>query len=501
MIDISTLPRMPFWQSEWSRIQAERLFFVDKTPLILDLVKKPKVSLARPDGFGKTLLLSMIEDLFMHGTQKFQNTAICDQWPKYERYPVVRISFSDVHFFNQIEHQAADDVTAFEQSLITELGRAYHRAGFAQEEIDDYRQEATLHGFLSKLSNFSNQQRLVFLIDEWDVPLLAQLENKPRYDAIQKSLNVFYHWLLTLNLRFLFITGILHFRQKDVVDISMMPKFATLLGYTQEEVEFYFRDYLELAAQRYQMNSLKLLQVLKSHYHGFCFDEDGSVRLYSPWDINRFFAQLHDSDQAPLFQGFWINTVTAYAELRIFMELSQVNMAELDEIVNGQVVLGRSDLINPPLFSTEEFFPLLAINGYLTIQEAVEPVSDNPDDRLFVCGFPNYEVKVEFERAFLNYLTKSNSATGNKPLLTRIAQSLLNQDISTFCNLLNELFRSWRYDSSQNNIEVDYRSFITLCLALCDKFMVREETGNNKGRSDIEVELPNTNVYVFELKR
>ena len=499
MIDISTLPRMPLGQSEWSRIQADGLLLVDKTPLILDLVKKPKVSLARPDGFGKTLLLSMIEDLFTHGTQNFRNTELRTNWPVRERYPVVRLSFSNVPYVQEAD-QAADDVTAFEQSLITELGRAYHRAGFAQEEIDDYRQEATLHGFLSKLANFSNQQRLVFLIDDWDAPLLAHLENKPRYDAIQKSLNVFYHWLLTLNLRFLFITGILHFRQKDVVDISMMPKFATLLGYTQEEVEFYFRDYLELAAQRYQMNSLKLLQVLKSHYHGFCFDEDGSVRLYSPWDINRFFAQLHDSDQAPLFQGFWINTVTAYAELRIFMELSQVNMAELDEIVNGQVVLGRSDLINPPLFSTEEFFPLLAINGYLTIK-AVKQVSDNPDDRLFVYGFPNYEVKVEFEREFLNYLTKNKSANGNKPLLTRIAQSLLNQDISTFCNLLNELFRSWRYDSSQNNIEVDYRSFITLCLALCDKFMVREETGNNKGRSDIEVELPNTNVYVFELKR
>ena len=498
---------MPFWQSDWSRIQAERLFFVDKTPLILDLVKKPKVSLSRPRRYGKTLLLSMIEDLFMHGTQNFPNTAICDQWPKYERYPVVRISFSDVHFFNQIEHQAADDVTAFEQSLITELGRAYHRAGFAQEEIDDYRQEATLHGFLSKLSNFSNQQRLVFLIDEWDVPLSAHLDNEVRFDALRRSLNVFYNWLRTLNLRFLLVTGIMRYKEtnlftgRDIVDLSMHPKFSALLGYTQQELEHDFADYLELAAQRHHMSKAELLQQLKFYYNGFCFDEDVSVKLYCPWAINSFFEQLHDSDKAPPFRCFWMNAVGDPKSLRTFMERVQPNLAVLDEIKNKQVVLGRSDLINPTLFSKVEFFPLLTLNGYLTIQEAVEPVSDNPDNRLFVCGFPNYEVKVEFERAFLNYLTKSNSATGNKPLLTRIAQSLLKQDISTFCNLLNELFRSWRYDSSQNNIEVDYRSFITLCLALCDKFMVREETGNNKGRSDIEVELPNTNVYVFELKR
>ena len=506
MIDISTLPRMPFWQSEWSRIQAERLFFVDKTPLILDLVKKPKVSLARPDGFGKTLLLSMIEDLFMHGTQNFQNTAIHDQWPKYERYPVVRLSFSNVPYVQEAD-QAADDVTAFEQSLITELGRAYHRAGFAQEEIDDYRQEATLHGFLSKLSNFSNQQRLVFLIDEWDVPLLAHLDNEVRFDALRRSLNVFYNWLRTLNLRFLLVTGIMRYKEtnlftgRDIVDLSMHPKFSALLGYTQQELEHDFADYLELAAQRHHMSKAELLQQLKFYYNGFCFDEDVSVKLYCPWAINSFFEQLHDSDKAPPFRCFWMNAVGDPKSLRTFMERVQPNLAVLDEIKNKQVMLGRPDLINPTLFSKVEFFPLLTLNGYLTIQEAVEPVSDNPDNRLFVCGFPNYEVKVEFEREFLNYLTKNKSANGNKPLLTRIAQSLLNQDISTFCNLLNELFRSWRYDSSQNNIEVDYRSFITLCLALCDKFMVREETGNNKGRSDIEVELPNTNVYVFELKR
>ena len=202
MIDISTLPRMPFWQSEWSSIQAERLFFIDKTPLILDLVKKPKVSLARPDGFGKTLLLSMIEDLFQNGTQNFQNTAICDMWPEHERYPVVRLSFINVPYAQEAG-QAVDDVASFEASLIEELGRAYQRAGFAPEEIDAYKKDATLHGFLSKLSNFSNQQRLVFLIDEWDVPLSAHLDNEVRFDALRRSLNVFYNWLRTLNLRFL----------------------------------------------------------------------------------------------------------------------------------------------------------------------------------------------------------------------------------------------------------------------------------------------------------
>ena len=143
MREVCTLQKIPVGQSEWSSIQADGLLLVDKTALLPDLVKKPKVSLARPHGFGKTLLLSMIEDLFTHGTHNFRNTELRYLWLKKERYPVVRISFSNVPSASAA-HQAADDVTAFEQGLISELSRAYQKAGFAPEEIEAAQKEATL---------------------------------------------------------------------------------------------------------------------------------------------------------------------------------------------------------------------------------------------------------------------------------------------------------------------------------------------------------------------
>ena len=193
---------LPLGTESWVELRQKHLLFVDKTAHLAELTKGSNLFLARPYGFGKTLLLSMIEDLFQNGTQNFQNTAICDMWPEHERYPVVRLSFINVPYAQEAG-QAVDDVASFEASLIEELGRAYQRAGFAPEEIDAYKKDATLHGFLSKLSNFSNQQRLVFLIDEWDVPLSAHLDNEVRFDALRRSLNVFYNWLRTLNLRFL----------------------------------------------------------------------------------------------------------------------------------------------------------------------------------------------------------------------------------------------------------------------------------------------------------
>lgn len=394
MRDVSTLQKIPVGQSEWSSIKAEGLLLVNKTAWLPDLVKIPKVSLARPHGFGKTMLLSMLEDLFTHGTQNFRNTELRYLWPRRERYLVVRISFSNVPSAQEAD-QAADDVTAFEQGLISELGRAYQKAGFAPEEIEADQKEANLHDFLAQLSGLSHRKRIVFLIDDWDAPLLAHLDNKPRYDALRKSLNVFYNWLSTLSLRFLLVTGIMHFQHKDVVDISMQPDFARLLGYTQSDVEASFGAYIELAAQRRQMEVYDFLLTLQCYYQGFCFDQDANVKLYSPLDINRFFAQLHASDQAPSFHHFWLEAQGIPQELRAFMDGGKLNQAAVSAVIwREPVVLGRSDLINPPLFSKESLLPLLALYGYLTIREVVEPVAKNPAQRLFEYNFPNLVVAI-----------------------------------------------------------------------------------------------------------
>ena len=402
MRKVSTLQKIPVGQSEWSSIKAEGLLLVDKTALLPDLVKIPKVSLARPHGFGKTLLLSMLEDLFTHGTQNFRNTELRTNWPVRERYPVVRLSFSNVPSAQEAD-QAADDVTAFEQGLISELGRADQKAGFAPEEIEADQKEANLHDFLAQLSGLSHRKRLVFLIDDWDAPLLAQLDNKPRYDAIQKSLNVFYHWLLTLNLRFLLITGIMHFQHKYVEDISMQPDFARLLGYTQSEVEANFGAYIELETQRRHIDAYAILQLLNYQYCGFCFDEDAKVKLYSPLDINSYFAQFHESDQTPSYGNFWLDAQGDSWLMRALIERAlsgQLAIESLDQIRTNLVELARQDLIKPPLFTDNALFPLLTLYGYLTIQE---PVLAQRNKRRFVCGCSNdlitFEVLDRFLRA------------------------------------------------------------------------------------------------------
>ena len=92
------LRQLPVGISDWNSIRAGNYFFIDKTRMLRNLLLggMDKVFLARPSGMGRTTLLSMIEELFTHGDQNFVGTDIYGKWPENERYPVIRLDFSQI---------------------------------------------------------------------------------------------------------------------------------------------------------------------------------------------------------------------------------------------------------------------------------------------------------------------------------------------------------------------------------------------------------------------
>ena len=162
------LRQLPLGFSSWSEIRANNFFFVDKTAKLADLVwDKRKVFFARPNGMGKTLLCSMLKELFAHGTQEFEDTAIYDEWPEAQCYPVISLSFTEIYSDN------------FELALKHALVAAFVEAGFEQAQSVAFTLE--LNAFLHHLDNLARDQQLVFLIDDWDSPLTRALEH---YDLV-----------------------------------------------------------------------------------------------------------------------------------------------------------------------------------------------------------------------------------------------------------------------------------------------------------------------------
>ena len=289
------------------------------------------VFFSRPRCMGKTTLCSMLQELFAHGTQNFAGTAVFEHWPETKTYPVVRLSFLDI---------ACPDATTFEAELCQELVAAYELAGFSS--ASDYEDIVSFSDLKRELDYLARGQQLVFLIDDCDYPLSAHLDDPQLFAALQSVMSEFYQWLNQQTYaRFILVTGIMRYSEasmfwdSNLEDLSMNPMYADLLGYTKEEIEQHFADYIPQAANNLGISIDELWQLLERYYAGFCFDENASVKVYNPYSINRFFAPLDNPNfrkraNAKLkFNPYWLESYSPSAALRSFLRAHKYDVAEL----------------------------------------------------------------------------------------------------------------------------------------------------------------------------
>ena len=494
------LKTLPIGISNWSQLRERDMFFVDKTDKLRSLVvAKNKVFLSRPRRMGKSMLCSMLEDLFNNGVRNFEGTAIYEQWPeKAGTYPVIRLTFVDV---------AGDTKREFEQSLIGALVIAYSSVGFPEVKKFEKKYK-TLDRFLKELKPISAEHELVFLIDEWDHPLSANLGNETKYNIALSALKRFYSWLRSIDsFRFILVTGIMRyssaslFTGQDIRDISMDPDYASLVGYTHEELVTSYAPYIKETARVLGLSEAELIAELQSYYDGFCFDEKAEVKLYSPWDINQFFDRITPeaaSDYHPEFKAFWINSSNAAHALREFLEHRPTDFEALCQLKYEGTNLTTDDLATPVNFAEVSILQLLAESGYLTIKSIESGAHSN--NKTYHCGLPNLEVLEEFDRVLMRFINAKSTISVNKvsELKSAIKTALLQGDIKAVCNRINELLSGILSDTFKFPHEALYRTLIAGWFRdVADE--VREETPNYQGRSDIELKIGDK-FYVFELK-
>lgn len=268
------LKRLPIGLSSWAQIRREDLFFCDKTDQLPQLVQHfPRAFLSAPRRSGKTLFCSQLAELYRTGTELFQDTKVEFRWPQSDQAAVVSLKFSTVPATQN-----------FEANLCVRLATAFILAGLVESTAA--LEQENLVGLMAQLELLTQDQELVVLIDEWDKPLSANTD-----PAIVATLNAFYAWLSCLdNIKFLFITGIMHYRETEVFlgpdlrDLGQEPCAPALLELSLDEVREIYDDYLEQATQRLNTSREVLLAQIKQHY--------GQNGAYSPWVLNQFFEPL-----------------------------------------------------------------------------------------------------------------------------------------------------------------------------------------------------------------
>ena len=473
----TALQPLPIGTSDFVALRQANQIYVDKTEIIHQLASlRQKFFLTRPRRFGKSLLVSTFASLFRDGLKYFSGLAIEKLW-KDTTYPVVEIDFSKVRGFESIED--------FENKVRSVTVGSFARAGFVLDKCD----ESNWIGQISDWMQERPANSLVLLIDEYDAPHTACLEDKELFTKIRKFLSTFYAIIKSNDacLRFVFMTGITKFNQTGIfselnnfTDISLDPMFGSLVGYTDEDILHNFSGYLQRAADALDMSPDEVHQELREHYDGYCFDDEVSQHVYAPWSVLNFFSRPSRG-----FLNYWVRSGGALTILQKYLH-SHVLQAP-SEYAKDQWVT-YADLNCSTDFDRINDLTLLTQAGYLTIKKRRM--------NSFWVGYPNKEVAVSLAELYCEQLLDNRDLAAVKA--DTIVPALLEGDVKNLFESVNRAFAALHYVKYPITEEKYVQSYLQVFLAGAG-FTVRCETGGALGRSDLEVDAGKVH-WVFELK-
>jgi hypothetical protein len=462
-------------RQDFRGLRENNCVYVDKTQHIHRLCTRgTQYFLSRPRRFGKSLLLSTLEELFKGRKDLFEGLWIADKWDWTKKNPVIHISFNVVSY----------------ETLGLEVGLREFLLDIYEERGLDPKGKTDIKILFSNLIKQLHKRdgEVVVLIDEYDKPIIDYLEQNDieKAKANQKTLALFYGALKDVGtyMRLLFITGVSKFTRvslfsklNNLTDLTIHPFYATMLGYTQEELEHNFPDYIEDALAMFpQYTRQELLDKVRIWYNGYSWD--GKTTLYNPFGILLFLDTLD-------FQAFWFESGTPTFLARKMLEEAFFND---DDIETNTSFLNQYSLDNIELTS------LMFQTGYLTIKEKLE-------DGDLILSYPNQEVR----RAMYSFLIDGMGHTrgGTGVTVLNLKKAFLNNDIKQVEKILVAMFASLAYDvyTHQHNlqqVEAFYHGVIHILFKSLGLYM-QCEVHSIKGRADTIVQTP-SHIYILEFK-
>lgn len=405
--------KLPVGIENFEEIRKLGFYYIDKTRLIEQLLQGwGKVTLfTRPRRFGKTLNMSMLKSFFEIGTDKTLfdglyisgNKQLCDE--HMGKYPVIFLSFKGVEgltydeAFDALVRVISKEISRVsflaDSDKLTMLEREQYKGLTIIEDGSFVFNKDKLISSLQLLSQLLYKhygQKVVILIDEYDVPLDKAFQNGYYKEMVSLIRGLFGQALKTNEfLQFAVLTGCLrvskesiftglnNFEINSIVDIDHDEQF----GFTDDEVMKLLLDYDR--SERYPD--------AKEWYDGYHF---GNADIYCPWDVINFAKKLV-SDPSARPSAFWINSSGNDMVKRFVDKADQTTRDEIEKLVAGGFVEKqlRLDLTYDEIDNTiDNLWSVLFTTGYLTkIGEVKVPDSESYAYKLVI---PNKEVREVF---------------------------------------------------------------------------------------------------------
>ena len=371
--------------------------YVDKTDLLYSLANDAdqQLFMSRPRRFGKSLMLSTLKAMFEGRRELFSGLAI-DSLP-WEGWanptPVYSFTMSSATAGTYDEFCMA--LRGLVRSLCGQCGCDYDNENTTTANFDT---------FLKAAADKSPTKRIVVLIDEYDEPVAKFLDDLPTLNKVRSVLHDFYEKLKVNSgsIRFLMMTGVTKLTKLSIfsglnhlTDVTMDPRFATLLGYTPEELDGSLRENVEVFAAKNGMDFAAAKKALLAWYDGYRFSPESEAKVCNP-------VSLGNALKTCILANYWEATGQAT------MIVNRIKAAkEIPADLNGMAAT-RTQLD----VCAAETMPLPALlyqGGYLTIKEAI-------DANFFRLGIPNNEIANSLAEGYVSTLLGAGMADWTEQL-------------------------------------------------------------------------------------
>ena len=452
---------------------------MDKTDLIYKLVTEgTQYFLSRPRRFGKSLLTTTLRAYFEGRKTLFDGLAIEKLETEWKKYPVFHLDFAG---------------TAGSYTGVVNRLRAWMKKMDRKYECDTSDSPDLSERFAALVDEVSSEHGpIVFLVDEYDKPLLATKgKERERIRNLYKSI---FGNLKSMDecFRFAWLTGITKFAKVSIFSdlnqldvISMNKAYATLCGITQAEMEETFGPEIDVLAAAKNLTREACLGKLREMYDGYRFCEEESIPgVYNPFSLLKAFREER-------FGNYWFGSGTP----SLLISALQHNVDKLRELPAQDKLIVNSEALTSAYEDNDDPLTLLYQSGYLTIKAYDEKYDE------FTLDYPNAEVRYGFLKALIPYVTQLADKDRTSLVVNEMSRNLEDGCTASFMEKLQGLLAKLPYHEGPDaalKSESVFRNVVASIFLLTGKF-VHTEKHTSQGRIDSVVETPE-HVYLFEFK-
>ena len=461
-------------------------YYMDKTSFIEEVLKEKVVIYTRPRRFGKTLNMSMLYYFFSNKEKENAylfdglNISHNEEAMKHQnQYPVIFLSLKEmvnlsfdrqIASFSNIIYELLDNlIELLESDQLTDVTKK--KLNSLHKETASIEDLSTSLRIISQAMYTHYHQKVIIIIDEYDVPLQSAYQNDYYDEMVDFLRSIFSSSLKTNNaLEKGIMTGCLRISKESIfTGLNNFSSYSILDNIANEYFGFTEKDVQQLLADCHLSQNMN---EVKEWYDGYRF---GDLEIYNPWSTLSYVKyKIRDDSFKPV--SFWANTSSNSIVMKYIQTGDRGLRNEFEQLMNGQSIVKdiKSELTYREMDDINNIYSFLLLTGYL---KAINDLGDHQYELVI----PNKEVYEIYKQSFMSYFTDYAGSRKNELYL-----ELVNGDARKVNLLLNDiLIRSISYFDNQESF---YHGFL---VGLLNGYEVISNREAGDGRFDLCV-MPET---------